>query len=105
MFSTLPNTNFKFLVTFIFSSANASNWDRSELMSFGKELNQAISEFLLVLLPFCTSPTVRQRGIFYLPCLYFNPFPNDKFWTLPIRKGLQTTILNLVEIAESSPKW
>ena len=29
-----------------------------------------------------------------------NPFPNDKFWTLPIQKSLQTTILNLVEIAE-----
>ena len=31
----------------------------------------------------------------------FNPFPNDKFWTLPNWKSLQTTILSLVKMAES----
>ena len=36
--------------------------------------------------------------------LTFNPFPNDKFWTLPNWKSLQTTIQNLTKIAECSPK-
>ena len=31
-----------------------------------------------------------------------NPFPNDKFWTLPNYKSLQTTILSLMKLAESS---
>ena len=34
----------------------------------------------------------------------FNPFPNNKFWTPPIRESFQTSILNLVKMAESSPK-
>ena len=32
-----------------------------------------------------------------------NPLPYDKFWTLPISKTLQTTILNLMKIPERSP--
>ena len=38
MFSTVPKTNFKFLVTFILLSANAFNLDRSKILSVGKEL-------------------------------------------------------------------
>ena len=38
MFSTLTTTNSKILVIFILSSANASNLDQSETLSFGKEL-------------------------------------------------------------------
>ena len=34
----------------------------------------------------------------------FNPFPKDKIRTLPNWKSLQTTISNLIEMAESSPK-
>ena len=34
--------------------------------------------------------------------LHFNPVPNDKFYTFPIRKSLQTTISNLLKKAESS---
>ena len=33
-----------------------------------------------------------------------NPFPNDEFWTPPNLKSLQTTILNLVTMADSSPE-
>ena len=33
---------------------------------------------------------------------WFNPFPNDKFHTLPNWKSLQTTISNLMKTAESS---
>ena len=33
-----------------------------------------------------------------------NPFLNDKFYILRNRKTLQTTILNLMTIEESSPK-
>ena len=32
-----------------------------------------------------------------------NPFPNDKFYTLPNQKNLQTTISKMMKIAESSP--
>ena len=39
MFSTLPNLNFSFLVTFILSSAYAFNLDKSKILSFGMELN------------------------------------------------------------------
>ena len=35
--------------------------------------------------------------------LIVNPFPNDKFYTLPNWKSLQTTISNLMKMAESSP--
>ena len=32
--------------------------------------------------------------------LYINHFPNDKVWTPPIRKSLQTTIRNLLKMAK-----
>ena len=32
----------------------------------------------------------------------FNPFPNDKFWTPPIRKSWQMTISDLTKMEESS---
>ena len=54
-----------------------------------------------------TSLTV---SLFFLIKSYFfqigtlDPFPNDKFWTLPDRKSLQTTISNLMKMTESSPK-
>ena len=35
---------------------------------------------------------------------FHNPFPNDKFKTLPNRKNLRTTILNLMKMVEVSPK-
>ena len=38
MFSTLPKTNFKFLVTMILSSANALNLVKAKILSFGKGL-------------------------------------------------------------------
>ena len=38
MFSTLLKTSFNFAVTFILSSANAFNLDKSKILSFGKEL-------------------------------------------------------------------
>ena len=37
-FSTHPNLNFNFWVTFILSSANAFNLDWSKILLFGKEL-------------------------------------------------------------------
>ena len=37
--------------------------------------------------------------------LTINPFPNDKFWTLPKSKSLQTIISNLMKVAEHSPTW
>ena len=39
MFSTLPCTNFKFSAVINLSSANALNFDKSKILSFGKELN------------------------------------------------------------------
>ena len=35
----------------------------------------------------------------------FNPLPDDKFWTLPNWKSLQTTISNLMKMAESYSNW
>ena len=35
----------------------------------------------------------------------FNPFPNDKFWTLPNQKSLQTTTFKFDEIGSKFPKW
>ena len=40
MFSTLPKTNFNISTTFILSSANAFNLNRSKISSFGKELRK-----------------------------------------------------------------
>ena len=34
-----------------------------------------------------------------------NPLPNDKSYTLPNWKSLQTTISNLMEMAGSPSKW
>ena len=49
MFSTLPNTNFDFLVKIILSSANDMNLDCSKILSFGKELKpfpkQALGQY------------------------------------------------------------
>ena len=39
MFSILPISNFKFLESFILSSADAFNLDQSRILSFGKELS------------------------------------------------------------------
>ena len=33
----------------------------------------------------------------------FNPFPNDEYFTLPISNLWQTTILDLMKMASSSP--
>ena len=35
---------------------------------------------------------------------HYNPFPNDKFYTLPNSKTLQTTILNWTKMAKGNPK-
>ena len=32
---------------------------------------------------------------------FFNPFPDNNFYTLPNRKSLQTTISNFMKMAES----
>ena len=37
--TTLPNANINFRVTFILSSANVLELDKSKVLSFGKELN------------------------------------------------------------------
>ena len=40
-----------------------------------------------------------------IPNLSINPFPNDKFQTLSNWQSLQTTILSLMKMMQSSPKW
>ena len=44
MFSSLPETNFNSIVTFILSSANALNLDLSKILPFGTELTM-LSEY------------------------------------------------------------
>ena len=58
------------------SSANAFNFCQSENLSFGKVFPDKCS----------------SNGESLDPD--FNPFPNNKFWTLPNKKILQTTISN-----------
>ena len=48
MFSTLPITNFNFSVTFILSSANALNFDKSKILLFGNKLKNTIKLTFLV---------------------------------------------------------
>ena len=43
MFSTLPNLNFNFWVTFILLSANAFSLEKLEILLFGRELTGKIS--------------------------------------------------------------
>ena len=40
MFSTLPGTNLNFSVTFSLLSANVSNFNKSKILSFGKEFKR-----------------------------------------------------------------
>ena len=46
MFSTCPNTNFNFSVTFILLSANAFNLKQSKNLSFGKGLKNLFSKVM-----------------------------------------------------------
>ena len=64
------------LSTIDLPSANVFNIKMVSKLSFGIELNQT---------------------------LHLNPFPNDKFQTLPNSKSFQTTISNVMKMAESSP--
>ena len=47
--------------------------------------------------------TVNVKSKKKKPPFSVNPFPNDKFWTLPNSKSLQMTISNLMKMAETSP--
>ena len=47
MFSTLPETTFKFSITFILSSANTLNLDQSEILLFGKEKNWVLHTYTI----------------------------------------------------------
>ena len=84
MFSTLLEPDHIITDTFKLLSANASIWTSRNFHQSVQELTtryfyfcynifkiidtgvQKISEFLLVHLPLCTCPTVRQRGIIHL---------------------------------------
>ena len=75
-------------------------WERSLLKTLWEKeklLVQAISPLPTMFSPLSTT----EITIF----VTFNPFPNDKFWTIPNWKSLQTIILNLMKMAESSLKW
>ena len=67
MFSTLPNTNFIFSLTFILSSANAFNLDKSKNLRFGKEISSLITEQSVSL-------------TLYLIC---------QFWALPVQQQIK----------------
>ena len=47
-FSSHQETNFNFSVAFILSSANAFNLDQSNILSFGKELNEKLKTYLVL---------------------------------------------------------
>ena len=48
-------------------------------------------------------PPAIQQLIEFVSYLSLNPFPNDKYLTVPNSKSLQTTILNVMKMAESYP--
>ena len=52
MFSTLFKTNFTFSVTFIFLSANAFNFNQSDISCFGKDLNLEMYLFVWGFMPY-----------------------------------------------------
>ena len=72
---------FNFLFIFIWSSENTFNLDQSKFLSFGKELRNKL----------------RKSMVYTHWSPRLNPFPKDKFYTLPIWKSLQTTISNLTK--------
>ena len=47
---------------------------------------------------------VSHKVVTHIYVLYLNSFPNNKSGTVPNWKSLQTTILNLMKMAENSPK-
>ena len=47
MFSTLSRRALIILATFNLSSANASNLDKSKILSFGKELNKSMAHIFI----------------------------------------------------------
>ena len=49
MFSSLPRTNFNFEVTFILSSANTLNFDKSKCLLFGLELKWYCGRFYIII--------------------------------------------------------
>ena len=93
-------------VTFKLSSANVLIFF---LLEDGKHnKNCGYDRFLFNLIPptsianWCMNITLYQQTKLQTGSL--NPFPNDKFWTFPNWKSLQTTIINSMKIVESSPK-
>ena len=94
MFSTLPNRNFNFWVTFILSSANAFNLDQLKNLSFGIGLTlyQAIN--------FYTGPNWKhlQTANQYFPLFPHNIFKRSYFQgckPFPKRQALVFTCLQL----------
>ena len=74
MFSTLPETKFKFWVTFILSSACALNLDRSKILSFGIGLR--VYNFLSHNLP--VTPNITTFVL--LQKFQFNSLPHNNIF-------------------------
>ena len=54
----------------------------------------------------CKHSRSRPGSNIHLTFLTLNPFPNDKFWTLPNEKILQMTISNLIKMVKKVlKKW
>ena len=53
----------------------------------------------------CTIFTLDQDVCYWSIFWMFYPFPNEKYFTLPNYKSLQTTISNFMKMAESSLQW
>ena len=100
MFLTLSKAEIIMLVTSNLSSANTFNLVQSKILSLGKEFKTLYK----------LQPEELSLNVTYAPRQHFdgnrqfNPFPNDKFQTLPNSNSLQTTILNLIEMVKSSLK-
>ena len=90
-------------IKFKLSSANSFSLEESKIFCLWKDWRFTTQSQCL--------KAHRKKGF---PCLTiylpyegkfqsFNPFPNNKFWTLPNSKSLQMTISNLIQMAERFP--
>ena len=66
--------------------------------------SQCFLPFMILIFHFKYTIKCRLQFISIWACLKFvNTFSNDKYWTLPNSQNMQTTISNLMKVAEGSP--
>ena len=102
MFSTLPETNFNFSVTFILLSANAFNLDQSKILLFGKELNNdCMAEYTVFNAAFNSILVISQRPL-HLSMLSWSSFNQYSAQILPKPLAAFQHIISIIKTMDSS---